>query len=499
MHMINRWQKLRINTITSLGNQVFNIACGFILPVLILQTFGSSVNGLVNSITQFLGFIALLDFGVGAVAASALYKPLVEKDFVTISKIYMSASKFFKVVAIVLLLYTLLLIIFYPKLVVTDFDYIFVGSLIACIAINLFAQYYFGVVNVILLNADQRNYVYNIVNIVTQAINVVACILLIKFGFGIHVIKLTTSLVFLLRPLCMIIYVSKYYKIDKHITYIKEPIPQKWNGMAQHFTSVVLSSTDVVVLTFMSTLKDVSIYAVYNLVVSGIRQMVFALTDGMQSLLGELWARQDFKTLLDVFGKFEWGIHTISVFVWGCTAVLIVSFVQVYTFGVMDADYIVPVFAFCISYANMCFSMRQSYYILVKAAGQYRETQSNQVITAVLNVILSVIMVKFLGLLGVAIGTLVAMLYQTVWLAKYISKNIIKWPMNRIYKQFCVDFISLVLIYQSTAWIELGEISYLAWGIMTLKVVLVAFIGLLAINIIFYKDNLIALWNKIKT
>ena len=62
-----------------------------------------------------------------------------------------------------------------------------------------------------------------------------------------------------------------------------------------------------------------------------------------------------------------------------------------------------------------------------------------------------------------------------------------------------MDLLSLMLIYHSTAWMELGEISYFAWLIMALKVVLVAFVGLLAINIIFYKDNLIALWNKIKT
>lgn len=69
---------------------------------MILESFGSDVNGLVNSITQFLGVITLLDLGVGAVVQSALYKPLAENDTDTISKIYVSANKFFRRLAEIL-------------------------------------------------------------------------------------------------------------------------------------------------------------------------------------------------------------------------------------------------------------------------------------------------------------------------------------------------------------------------------------------------------------
>ena len=85
--MAGRGKKLALNTITSLILQLVTVVCGFILPRLILESFGSDVNGLVNSITQFLGVITLLDLGVGAVVQSALYKPLTEKDTDMISKI----------------------------------------------------------------------------------------------------------------------------------------------------------------------------------------------------------------------------------------------------------------------------------------------------------------------------------------------------------------------------------------------------------------------------
>ena len=88
-----RSKKLANNTISSLILQITTIICGFILPRLILGHFGSEINGLVNSITQFLSIIAFLDLGVGAVFQSSLYRPLAENDNDSLSKIFVSGQK----------------------------------------------------------------------------------------------------------------------------------------------------------------------------------------------------------------------------------------------------------------------------------------------------------------------------------------------------------------------------------------------------------------------
>ena len=77
---MNRKKKLMLNTISSLIFLFTNFICAFILQKFILKTYGSEVNGLVESITQFLGAVTLLDMGVGAVVQSSLYKPLAEDD-----------------------------------------------------------------------------------------------------------------------------------------------------------------------------------------------------------------------------------------------------------------------------------------------------------------------------------------------------------------------------------------------------------------------------------
>ena len=154
-----RKKRLIYNTVSSLIFQVTTIICGFILPRLILNAFGSSVNGLVNSIAQFLGIISFLELGVGAVVQSALYKPLAENKQDDVSKIISSANKFFRRLAQILTVYVIVLVIFYPLFAAKEYGFWYTATLIVAISISSFAQYYFGIVNRLLLTADQRGYV----------------------------------------------------------------------------------------------------------------------------------------------------------------------------------------------------------------------------------------------------------------------------------------------------------------------------------------------------
>ncbi|CRH84125.1 Uncharacterised protein [Chlamydia trachomatis] len=478
------------NTVASLIAQITTLICGFILPRLFLQHYGSEVNGLVNSISQFLSVIAFLELGVGAVVQSSLYKPLAEKDNQQISKVMVSANKFFQRLARILLVYVISLMIIYPFIANQNFGFIYTATLIAAISISSFAQYYFGIVNSLLLNADQRGYIQYNAQTVTIILNTIVCAIMISMNGTIQVVKLVTSLIYLARPVILQIYVNNHYAINWKIKYTQEPIKQKWNGVAQHVASVVLDGTDTIVLTVFSTLSNVSIYSVYFLVVKGVKTLFLSITNGIQALIGELWAKQELEQLKNFFGWIEWLIHTGTTYVFSCTAALIVPFIQVYTLGIRDANYIQPTFAILLTLANAMHCLRLPYNIMVLAAGHYKQTQRNYIVAAILNVVVSVLTVKIWGLIGVAIGTLVAMTYQTIWLAVYDSRNFIYWPLKKVIRQFLVDIISSFLIVSFSSHIVLKDINYFNWFIMAIKVAIVALFVVLSINVLFYKSKM---------
>lgn len=490
-------KKLLANMSTSVLAQLVAVISGFVLPRLILQQFGSEVNGLTQSIKQFLGIISFLDLGVGQVVRSALYGPLQKKDQEKISSIMASGGKFYRHIAYALAVYVGLLMIGYPWLLSRDLGWAFTAALIGAMAISSFAQYYFGIINEQLLHADQRGYVIYSLQIVTTLLNLLMCIWIIRMGGSIQEVKLVTSVCYLLKPVVICFYIKKRYSINKKIRYSGEPIAQKWNGIAQHVSAVVLESTDSIVLTLFSTLSNVSVYSVYYMVIYSVQQFYQAATAGIQSAVGALWAKQDREALHSMFSWLEMGMHFATVFLFSCVGILIVPFVRVYTSGLTDADYIQPLFAFVLVLAYAVRCLRTPYNILILAGGHYKQTQKCHVAAAVLNLTISVAAVAAWGLVGIAVGTLAALAYQTGWMMIYDSRNLLCWPLGKMIKQIGVDLLTAALIVLACWRIEMHEISYFAWFVMAVQVAVIALAITAAMAAVFYRREFARLLRRI--
>ena len=159
-----RFKKLKLNSVLALCYQFVLIITGLIIPRFFLNYYGSEINGLISSITQFLSAINICDLGIGAVVSAAYYKPLADSDVHSISKIFVYSKRFFRIVGFILLAYVAILLGTYPTIINDSFDYWFTFALIAAMSLSHLGQYFVGVSYQILLNADQKSYVQLIVN-----------------------------------------------------------------------------------------------------------------------------------------------------------------------------------------------------------------------------------------------------------------------------------------------------------------------------------------------
>ena len=498
MKSFSRNTLLKINTAASLTYQVLALISGFILPRLIIGHYGSAVNGLISSITQFLGIITLCELGMGAVVPASLYKPLVDKDNDAISRIVISAERFYRKIAIIMIVYVIGLTVFYP-MIVDVFSFIYTASLIIIIASSTFAQYFFGITYSLLLTADQKQYLTYLVNGSTLIINLIISYLLIRIECSIHIVKLVSSIIFIFRPVFFTIYVRSHYYINKSITYDVEPIKQKWNGVAQHLAYAVQEKTGVVVLTIMSTLDAISVYSVYFLIMSGLRGLIYSVTSSLTSFLGNILAKGETETLRRNFDRIEWVMHTITLLFFTSAAVLVIPFVKVYTAGITDADYIVPVFPFLMCAAVACRCLQLPYNIVVQAAGHFKETQNSAIIEPVIDIVLSVLLVGKYGLNGVAIGMLVSIVYRMLYLSLYLTRHIIQTSKWQLIKRLLVDILLMGLIAWTCSWVPSCHSSYWSWILMAIQVLIVASLVTIAVNLVFYNRlTLDFVWNSIK-
>ena len=90
-------------------------------------------------------------------------------------------------------------------------------------------------------------------------------------------------------------YVEKNYKLTENILTEnkKEFLSQKWIGLGQHISYFLHSNTDIVVLTVLTNLRVVAVYSVYNMIVSQIQNFTISFTSGMESVFGDLLARNE--------------------------------------------------------------------------------------------------------------------------------------------------------------------------------------------------------------
>ena len=487
---MNRGARLKLNVATSLAAQLAITVSGFILPNFFIRYYGSEVNGLISSITQFLAIVSLCDLGVGAVVQAALYKPIADKDDLEISRIYKSSVNFFNKLAIILLIYMVALMVIFPNIIDNSFSPLYTGILIFSVTISMLAQYFFAITDKLMLNAAQLSFIQRIVSIISTVLNIIFSVFLMMAGASIQAVKLASSAVFLLQPVVFKFAVHRNFNIDKSVALDGEPIKQKWNGLAQHIATVVLENTPTLLLTVFSTLTNVSVYAVYHLVTNGLKQVFTTVTDNMKSLLGDMYARKEMKLLDMTFSEFEWLIHTLVSFAYSLAAVLIVPFVRVYTAGVTDADYIVPSFGYLLCLAFAIYVVRLPYTQMVSAVGHFKQTQISAIIEVILNLVISSITIINFGLIGVALGMAVAMIYRTVYFVWYLSKNVLYRKMTIFWRQILIDILYVTIVFISTQWIEMGAVTYLDWFIMAVKVGIIALVEAIIINLIFEKDNL---------
>ncbi len=477
------------NIVSSLLLQAITMICGFITTYLITKTYGSGINGLLASITQFLAYITLLESGFGSVLKSVLYKPIADNNKNEINSILSSSNKFFRKIAYIFLVYIVIICIILPLVLSSEFDILFTISLILILSISTFTEYYFGITYTLFLHANQKGYVISIIKILTLIINTVAVVIMINLKCSIHIVKLVSVFIFLLRPIIQYLYIKRKYEIKTNSN-SNYNIKQKWDGLAQHIAYVVYNNTDVVLLTLFCDIKVVSIYALYASITNSVGNLVKSLSNGMDSSFGDMIAKKEQDTLNKSFTAYEGFYYTVSTIVFATLLFSILPFVNIYVDKITDINYIVPTFACLIVIDRFISTIRQPYNSLIIASGHFKETRIDNYIESGLNIIISLILVFKLGMIGVMIGTLFAITFRTIDFMYHTSKYVLKRSFLEVIKRIIITSVEFVLIFLVSKIFIINSNNYFNWFIDSFILIIISSIIVLTINTIFYRKNI---------
>ena len=422
--MDKRMRRAKMNALSTLLNQLVSTVCGMLIPWVMINAFGSTAYGATTSIAQFLAYISLFEGGIGRVARGALYKPLAEGDMNRVSGIYYATKRFFRTLGLAFAGYVLVLAVCYYEIAdVSDFTREYIFAMVIAIAIGKFAEYMGGISNMTLLNADQKQYIVNSVLMLTTILNVAMVFVLASLGVDILWVKLVSSFVFVLKPVLFTIYLRKHYKIRKPKE--KTVLENKVTGLAQHMAYVVHSSTDVLILTICADLKFVAVYSVYHLISYSLRNITTSFTGGMEAMFGNMIAKGEAETLRNTYQRYKLILTLLTVTLFGAAGALIISFVYLYTWKSTDANYIQPLFAILMLLSDAINCLILPCYNLTIAANRLKETQWGAYTEAGINLVVSLALVFWNPLVGIAIGTLASTLFKSFYYIVYSGKQVL--------------------------------------------------------------------------
>ena len=371
-------------------------------------------------------------------------------------------------------------------------DWITTCVLVVVISISTFGQYFIGISNSILLQADQKTYITNVVSIGATVINAGSTVILILLNCSLITVKLVSSCIFFMRPVVLWLYVRKYYPMGKGQG-IKETkyLTQKWTGLGQHIAYFLHSNTDIAVLTVLADLKTVAVYSVYNMIISQMQNLAISFVSGMEAVFGDMLARNERKELQETFQTYETILSVMAVVLFSTTAVLIVPFVNIYTSGVNDTNYAQPMFAILLVSTALSYCLRLPYHSMVIAAGHFKQTSAASYGEAMLNIGLSVLLVSKYGLVGVAAATLGATWFRFLYYVMYLTRNICYRKIICFIKRFTVNAVSYswncLAGYFLMSRFDVG--NYLFWAVCGAILVVIIFLSTVGFNLIFFPGD----------
>lgn len=483
---MNNRKKGALNILVGLLSQVIVIILGLVIPRLFLVHFGSETNGFINSITQIFSYFTLFEAGVGTATLQALYGPAAKEDHQSISEILAATACFYKKTGIAYIAAVILLAVIYPACVVSDISGPTMSLVILFQGFGGAIAYLFQGKYLMLLRAEGKNYILSVVTTLVN-VSISACrVIFICLGFPLVVVQSSFFAVNVAQMLFYQWYLKKNYAwIDRGATPNFAAIAQKNSVIVHQFSTLVFNNTDVILLTFLANdLKVVSVYTIYNMVVSMCRVLLNQVCEGVTFRLGQLYHtnREKYLTYHNYFELFN---MVVGFCIFSIVYLLIVPFIRLYTEGVTDIDYLMPYLPFLFVMVQLITTSRQTASYLIDFAGHFKKTQWRSLLETCLNLGISVIFIIKYGIYGVLIGTIAALLYRANDMVIYSYRHIIGEKPWRIYRRWMVNYAVFFLICVASLRVDLYAGSYPEWVLEAIVVSVCVALLYGAVNLLF--------------
>lgn len=499
---MNRTKKFFYNTISSIILQLVTFFAGLVTPRIFLLYYGSDINGLISSVSQFITYFNLVEAGLSGAAIYALYKPLADNDPISINSIVTAAKRFYKQAGWIFVGLVLVLALFYPLYIKSNIIQPWeISALVFILGVNGALEFFTLAKYRSLLTADQRTYIISIASGIHILLNTIIVFAMAKAGTNIVLLRLVavSSLfvrTFILQIYCKIKYPFLDYSVEPNFTALNK----RWDALYLQILGAIQSGAPIVIMTLIiKDLSLISVYAVYNMVLGGINTILSVFTNGLAASFGDIIARNDRITLARTYNEFEFGYYFLISFVYVVSFLTISQFINIYTQGIQDAQYNRPLLGTMFVLNGFLYNLKTPQGMLVISAGLYKETRMQSTIQGGIIIVVGTILAIQLGIYGVMIGAILSNLYRDIDLLFYIPRHVTHLPVAQTAKRILRNMIAIIAImFLFRHFIHYTPYTYMQWAGYACVASLFSGVVLVGVAILFDKTAVVQVWSRVK-
>lgn len=474
---------------------------GFIIPYIVLNYYGSEVNGLVSSISQFIFYFSLVEAGLSTAAIYTLYKPLAQKSYDTINSTIAAARIFYKKAGYLFFALVIILMVTYPFLVnSTIFSKFDIALMVLILGMN-------GVFEIstlakyrVLLTADQKTYIISFASIIQIVLSTLIFTLLGMNQINILLVRFIILFTILIRSSILYIYTKRNYPyIDYKASPNFDSLKNRWNALYLQILGVIQFSSPIIILTIVTgDLKIISVYTVFNMIVGAINGMLSIFISALSASFGDIIARKEQFVLEKSYSEFEFIHYNILAFLYSITFLTIMPFISLYTTGITDINYNIPIIGLLFIINGMLYNFKTPQSTIVISSGLFKETRLQTTIQGLIVVLVGLILAFKFNIIGVLIASILSNLYRLIDLVIYTPKHITKLRVRHSLYRISKTLLIIFVICFPPYFIDFQYSNYIDWSINALILSIYAIIIIIIINILFDRKLLSLVLYRIK-
>lgn len=411
-------------------NKLISIGIPFATRTVMIYTMGMKYVGLGSLFSSILQVLSFAELGIGGALVFSMYKPIAEGNDKEVCALLNFYRKTYRVIGLVILIFGLLIMPFLRHLIAGETpDDINIYILFSIYLLNSILGYFLFAYKQSLFTASQRVDMISKITMILHLISGIAQIIILLSIHNYYAFAFVIPIITCLSNICVGKLTDKYYpqyRCEGNINKDElKSIQKKVGGMVfQKLGGIILTSVDTIVISTFLGLTALAMYQNYYYIITSLFAFLSVIMQSIVSAVGNSIATETVEKNYNDFKKFNFIYMWIVSWSTTCLLCLYQPFMKVWV-GEKNMLGIGMVFLFAMFFFGHKWC--DMLFVYQEACGIWWETKFVPLSAAIVNLILNIILVQVIGLPGILISTIVAVVFiYDIGYAKVLFKTYFK-------------------------------------------------------------------------